>query len=115
PMAIRALGAAGFNPWVAGALISLLSGLGAAALFLRWARRVSPDPPAAEWAAALLAVYPCTFYLFGVLYSDGLFLLLCIGAFTALEEDRVALATLLGAFATATRPVAPAVVLGLLV
>lgn len=115
PMAIRALGAAGVNPWVAGALISLLAGLGAAALFLRWARRVSPDPPAAEWAAALLALYPFAFYLFGVLYSDGLFLLFSIGAFVALEEDHVALATLLGAFATATRPVAPAVVLGLLV
>jgi len=115
PLAIRALAAVGLNPWLAGALLSLACGLAAAALFLRWARRVSPDPPAAEWAAALFALYPFTFYLFGVLYSDGLFLLLAIGAFTALEEGHVALATLLGAFATATRPVAPALVLGLLV
>jgi len=115
PVAIHALAATGFDPWLAGALVSLACGLGAAALFLRWARRVSPDPPAAEWAAALLAFYPFAFYLFGVLYSDGLFLLLSVGAFLSLEEDRVVLATLLGALATATRPVAPALVVGLLV
>ena len=115
PLAIRALAAIGFNPWVAGALISLLSGLGAAALFHRWARRVSADESTAAWATALLAVYPFAFYLYGILYSDALFLLLALGAFVALEEDRVALATLLGALATATRPVAPALVVGLLV
>ena len=115
PLAIRALAAIGFNSWVAGALISLLSGLGAAALFHRWARRVSADESTAAWATALLAVYPFAFYLYGVLYSDALFLLLALGAFVALEEDRVGLATLLGALATATRPVAPALVLGLLV
>src|SRR4051794_24086724 len=54
PLAIRALAAAGLNPWMAGALISLLSGLGASALFLRWARRLVPgEPEAAAWAAAL--------------------------------------------------------------
>jgi len=115
PLAIRALAAVGFDIWVAGALISLLSGLGAAALFQRWAHRVSGAPGVASWATALLALHPFAFYLYGVLYADALFLFLALGAFTALEEGRVVPATLLGALATATRPVAPALVVGLLV
>ncbi|HVE81688.1 MAG TPA: mannosyltransferase family protein [Myxococcales bacterium] len=115
PLAIRGLAAIGVNAWLAGALLSLLCGLAAVAVFHRWALRVSGDAPTATHATALLALYPFAFYLYGVLYSDGLFLLLALGAFLALEEDRVVLSTALGALATATRPVAPALVLGLLV
>jgi hypothetical protein len=47
------------------------------------------------------------------MYSDPLYLLLAVGAFLCLERDRVVAATCLGALATAARPVAPALVLGL--
>jgi hypothetical protein len=63
----------------------------------------------------LLVLYPFAFYLYGAVYSDALLLALIVGAFLCLERDALIPATLLGAAATFTRPVAPAVVLGLLV
>lgn len=109
---IRALTWVGLNRWVAGALISLTCALVALVLFRRWAELLrGPNAATATWA---LALYPFCVYLYGVLYSDALFLVLAVAAFLALEEDRPVLAALLGAFAAATRPVAPALVLGLL-
>lgn len=114
PLAIRALAALGVNRFLAGELISLACGVAAILLFSRWARRVAA-PKDARTATALLIVYPFSFYLYGVMYSDALFLLFVVGAFLMLEEGRVGWATLLGALATGSRPVAPAVVLGLVV
>jgi len=114
PLAIRGLSALGMNRWLAGELITLCCGLLGIVLFARWAQRLV-EPKAAMRATALLALYPFAFYLYGVMYSDALFLVLVVGAFLALESERVWLAALLGALATATRPVAPAVVLGLTV
>ncbi|OJH41602.1 mannosyltransferase family protein [Cystobacter ferrugineus] len=114
PLAIRAVTALGANVYQAGVLVSLLCGPLAVLLFLRWARRLVGDT-AALHAALLLALYPFTFFLYGVMYSDALFLLLVVGAFLALEKGHLVLAVALGALATAARPVAPAVVVGLLV
>jgi len=114
PLAIRGLASLGVNRWLAGELINLGCGLLGIVLFARWANRLV-GAPAAMRATLLLVLYPFAFYLYGVMYSDALFLVLVVGAFLALEEERVWLATLLGALATATRPVAPAVVLGLTV
>lgn len=114
PLAIRALSAVGVNRFLAGELISLVCGLVAIFLFARWAQTVT-DARTALVATLLLIVYPFSFFLYGVMYSDALFLMLVVGAFYALERDRVWLATLLGILATGTRPVAPALVLGLLV
>ncbi|MCI0669477.1 MAG: hypothetical protein L0Y64_03340 [Myxococcaceae bacterium] len=66
-------------------------------------------------ALLLLALYPFAFYLYGVMYSDALFLLLVVGAFLCLERGWLWGAVLLGAMSTAARPVAPAVVVGLVV
>lgn len=112
PLAIRALTFLGVNRWSAAVLVSLACSLGALSVFLRWARRLSPS--SATTAFWLLALYPFAQYLYGVAYSDALFLVLAVAAFVALEEDRPALAMLFGALATASRPVAPALVLGLL-
>ncbi len=112
PMLVGALARVGLTPFIAGALVSLAAGLGAIIAFERWARTQLPADAALR-ATWMLALYPFAFYLYGVLYSDGLFLLLVVGAFLALEKDRPLLAAALGALATATRPVAPAVVLGL--
>ena len=112
PMTIRALAGVGLNKWVAATLVSLVCGLLALSLFLRWVLLRAPEHAAtAFW---LLALYPFAEYLYGVVYSDAMFLVLVVGAFLALETKQPWWAAVLGALATACRPVAPAVVIGLL-
>ncbi|MGV3620588.1 MAG: hypothetical protein ACO1OB_07210 [Archangium sp.] len=112
PMIIRGIAWLGVNRWVAGIAVSFISAMTALALFHRWAQRVAPEyASAAFW---LLALYPFAEYLYGVVYSDALFLLCSVGAFLALEKDKPVVSAVLGAAACACRPVAPAVVLGLL-
>ncbi len=114
PLLMRGVHAVtGLPALVAGIFITLVLGPVAVALFHRWARRVVPERTA-SLATVLLTCWPFAFYLYGAVYSDALFLLLVVGAFLSLEAGRVELSTLLGALATATRPLAPAVVLGLL-
>lgn len=112
PLAVRGLMALGVNRYVGGVVLSWLFGFIGILVFARWARRLT-DERTAFRASLLLILYPYAIYLYGVMYSDALFLTLVTGAFLAIEEDRPLLAGLLGAVATATRPVAPAVVLGL--
>lgn len=113
PMLMRALVMVGVNHYVAGIIVTLLCGVGALMLFAKWAALLVGEEHARD-ATVLFALYPFAIYLYGIVYSDALFLLLAVGAFFALEKRQVAVATLLGALATATRPVAPAIVLGLL-
>jgi Gpi18-like mannosyltransferase len=114
PLAIRAAMALGASVYDAGIFITLLCGPLAVVLFAAWAR-TRVDERTALQAGLLLALYPFTFYLYGVMYSDALFVLLVVAAFFLLEKGHLVPAVLLGAIATAARPVAPAVVLGLLV
>jgi len=111
PMLIRAAVWLGANRWVAGALLSFGAGIGGLLAFHRWLGRVAPAQATTAWL--LLVSYPYACYLYGVVYSDALFLLLVVGAFLALESDSPIAAAVLGALATACRPVAPAVVIGL--
>ncbi len=112
PLTISGLMSLGVNRWVAGVLLSLAFGLSAIFLFSRWATVLSrPHAATATW---LLILYPFSVYLYGVVYSDGLFLLCAVGAFSALESDHPLLAGLLGVLATSCRPLGPAVVVGLL-
>jgi hypothetical protein len=113
PTAMRLTAFVVRNLAVAGVLVTLASGAAAAALFHRWVRSFLGDR-VARYALALLLCYPFAFYLFGVVYSDALFLAAAIGAFTLLERDRPVLAGLVGIVATAGRPVGVAVVGGLL-
>ncbi|EAU64547.1 mannosyltransferase family protein [Stigmatella aurantiaca] len=114
PLAIRLFMQLGLSTYVAGIAVTLLCGPLAMVLFTRWAcTRV--DPATALQAGMLISLYPFAFYLYGVMYSDALFLLLVVSAFLLLEKGHLLPAVLLGALATAARPVAPAVVLGLLV
>lgn len=95
-----------------GIFITLLSGLTVAVLFYRWCvARIGELN--ARFALAALLLWPYGWYLFGAVYADALFIALVIGAFSLLERDRIVLATVLGAIATATRPVGLAVVVGL--
>ncbi|MGZ3461865.1 MAG: mannosyltransferase family protein [Archangium sp.] len=114
PLAIRGLGQLGVDPFIAGVLLSVLCGLAAVMLFTRWASLLRGEEAARD-AGLLLVFYPFAFYLYGAMYSDALFLLLVVGAFYLLERGQLLPAVLVGALATAARPVAPALVLGLLV
>ena len=113
PLVVRALAALGLDTFLAGVLLTMVCGVLALVLFVSWAR-TRVDEPLAKDAGLLLAVYPFTFFIYGAMYSDALFLLLIVGAFLLLERGQLLPAVLLGAVATAARPVAPALVLGLL-
>lgn len=112
PMAVRAVRWLGVHSYVAGILVSAVCGVLAMWLFFAWARRLVGSEKAFP-ALTLFLVYPFVFYVFGVMYPEALFLSLVIPAFLFLERGNVWLATLFGVLATTCRPVAPAVVMGL--
>ncbi len=113
PLVLMGLVKVGLNRWVAGVLASLTFGLVGLWLFSKWARVLRPAN--ATTATELLVLYPFAIYLYGIIYSDGLFLTCVAGAFLFLERDRPVIATLFGVLATACRPVALAVAVGLVV
>jgi hypothetical protein len=104
----------GGDPSAWGVALTLASGLLVAVLFFSWCRR-RIGAAAAPTALAVLVLWPYGWYLFGAVYADALFVAAVLAAFTLLERDRVLLAALAGAVATATRPVGAAVVVGLVV
>src|SRR5262249_41966540 len=113
PLLMRWLGAwTGLGIYVAGFGVTVAGGLGSAVLFHRWCQRRLPAS-VARVAVVTRLVSPFAFYLMGTVYADALFLALALGAFCALESDRPWLAGVLAAVATATRPVGPALIIGL--
>lgn len=115
PMAVGGLGRLlGGDFHLAGWLVSLVAGAAAVVAFTVWAWPRLPRPAAAT-AVALLVLYPYAFFLHGALYSDSMFLLLAIAAFLAVERRWYWTAGLIGALATAGRPVGIAVAAGLVV
>ena len=115
PMLLRGVGSVfDGNYEIAGSVIGVVAGGAAVVVFARW---VWPRFPRAEavTAIAVLQLYPYSFFLSGAAYSDGLFLVTAVGAFVLLERRMYWLAGLVGAFATAGRPVGVAVAIGLLV
>ena len=115
PLVMRALNRSlGGDTAVWGILITFLAGVAVSLGMFRWAApRVGNR--IALYSVAVLALWPYAWYLFGAVYADALFVALAIAAFVALEEDRLWIAALCGAAATATRPVGIAVVVGLVV
>ncbi|MFN8019021.1 MAG: hypothetical protein U0P45_12990 [Acidimicrobiales bacterium] len=105
----------GDDLFAAGLIVSAASGLAAVVLFWRWTGRWDLAPDRRRLALWLLLLYPWAFFLTGVPFSDALFVALLIGAYLAVESDRLLLAALVGALASATRPtgmfLAPALVL----
>lgn len=114
PLLIRAVESLGPDVYQSGVLITLLCGPLALVMFTKWARLLADEDTALK-AGLLMACYPFTFYFYGAMYSDALFVLLVVSAFLLLERGFLVPAVLIAAVATAARPVAPAVVLGLLV
>lgn len=114
PMAVRGLGGLLDDHQVAGSLIGVGAGAASVLLVGAWAWRRLPRP-AAVTAVAVLMLYPYAFFLYGAMYADSLFLLTAVGAFLLLERRMYWLAGLVGALATAGRPVGVAVAVGLVV
>lgn len=112
PAAIRALHYVVRDAVLAGVLVTLACGAVFAVLFRRWCAAAFGDR-ASWYALALLLVYPFSYYLFGAVYSDALFVLSVIVSFLLVEYDRPVLAGLVGMVATAGRPVGLALVAGL--
>ena len=104
--------AIGGDPSAWGVLITFLSGFGAALLLWHWVS-ARLEPAAARTALGVFVVWPYALYLYGAVYADALFVFLVLAAFTCVERDRVPLAAVFGALASATRPVGIAVVVGL--
>jgi hypothetical protein len=100
--------------YIAGIAITVVAGLGAVVLFHRWCLR-HVGPTAALTALVLLVVYPYSYYVFGAVYADALFLVAILGAFLLAERDHPVLAGLVGAVATGARPVGGAVIVGLVI
>ena len=112
PAATRLLAVVVRDTIVAGVLVTLASAVAAFWLFFRWtATKLGRD---VAWiATVLLALYPFSYFLFGAVYSDALFLLSALAAFTLLERDQPVLAGVAGMVACAGRPVGLAVLVGL--
>ena len=113
PLSMRWLAGVGMSARTAGFALTVGAGIASVVLFHAWARRLV-DPRSARRAALLLSVYPFAIYFYGTLYSDAFGLCFTLAAFLCLEHDNPWGAAGFGALATACRPIAPAVVLGLL-
>ena len=112
PALIRLVSFAVRDTIVAAVLLSFAAGLLGFVVLHRWAAE-RLDDRSAWWTVGVLVTFPFAYYLFGVAYAESLFLLACVGAFYLLERDHVLAAGLVGAVATATRPVGVALVIGL--
>jgi len=121
PLAIRLVaGLTGIDPLGAAVLVAATAGLAAAALYWRWLAGSEPHRPALSttarpWALGLALLYPYGWFLYGVPYSDSLFICCAIGAFLLLESGRPGWAGAIAAVATATRVNGIALVVGLVV
>jgi len=78
--------------------VAFLAGL---ILFYRMVCKIY-DKKIAAWSAAFVLTFPTSFY-FGSAYSESLFFLLIISYFYLIYKKRIILASLVGAFASATR------------
>lgn len=114
PMAVRGLAALIGDAQIAGTLISVTAGAAAMCLFARWVwSRLSRR--AAMIAIGLMLVFPYAFFFYGPMYSDPVFLLVVLAAFTLLERRMYWAAGFVGILATAGRPVGLAITVGLVV
>jgi hypothetical protein len=110
PNAVRAAHVLVPNWLMAGILVSAVCGVAAACLLWKWVGEQGMDGRTQRIAFAAAMLYPYAWYLYGVVHSDSLFLLLVLGCFLLVESNRYVLAGLVGALATATRPTGMAVI-----
>lgn len=112
PLVLRAVAATGMSTYVAAQVVTVVSGAAVAVVWWTWLGD-HVDAAGRRVAFALLLLYPYAWFLYGTGYSDALFLALTMSAFVCADHRRWLAAGVLGGLATATRPVAPAVIVGL--
>ncbi len=89
--------------YITGTVVTVIGGATAVVLLRKWAR-VFVSRDIAMTAVVVLCVFPYSWYLYGVVYSDALFVATAVGAFYLIERDRYFWAGLVGIMATAGRP-----------
>ena len=103
PVVVKLLSWAFPSVYITGSIVTLACGAIAAVVLDRWAR-VFVAPSVALLAVALLCVYPYSYYLYGAVYADALFIAATIGAFLLVERDHMFWAGVVGIVASAGRP-----------
>jgi hypothetical protein len=112
PAAVGLLGRIFFGHYVlAGIVVSLAAGLGSFVLLYRLAE-TKLGAEGARRTVLYLAVFPMAVFLQAV-YSESLYLLLCLAAFTFAEQRRFLPAGVMTGLALLTRPVAVALLAAL--
>lgn len=94
----------------AGVALTLTGAAAAVVSFRRWALIWFGREDAMAWLLVLL-LYPFSFYLAGVVYTEAMFLALTIGAFLLLERDRPVAAAVPNWLIWSLQAVVPVVVL----
>lgn len=102
------------TPVAAAVLVSLAAGLTATVLYWTWVGRRAPSA-AQLTALGVFLLYAYSWFLFGVIYGDALFVALALGAFLLVDRDRRWASVVLAGATCAVRPVGFAVALGVLV
>lgn len=115
PLAMRGIGALIGDTVLAGILVTAVAGCLGAVLAGRWMRLQNLSPQAVTLGVAVMLLYPYSWFLYGVVYSDALFLAAILAASLAVESDRIVLAGLLTIVATADRPTGVSIAIGLTV
>jgi hypothetical protein len=110
PILIRAAQALVGDPIPAAVAVTVVSAAIALSLYWRWLGDKGIEGPARLAAFGAFAVYPYSWFLYGVVYADATFLALAFAAVLLVERDRLALGALAGALATACRPTGLALV-----
>ncbi|ARV61399.1 hypothetical protein BZZ01_24730 [Nostocales cyanobacterium HT-58-2] len=108
PLIIRVLMNLGFPFEVAGTLVNNLAFLAALYFLYFWVKEQHSES-AAQWTTAVVAWCPLSIFA-GVIYTEGLYLLLSTAALRAFDKQKYGWTAFWGAMATATRPTGMALI-----
>ncbi|NJL60503.1 MAG: hypothetical protein HC903_00055 [Methylacidiphilales bacterium] len=102
PLILRFLINIGFPFEVAGVVFNNLAFLGFLYLLYFWVQQFQNES-IAKWTVAIAVWFPASMFA-GVIYTEGLYLLLSTAALSAFDRNKYAQTALWGGLATATRP-----------
>ena len=103
PLVVKVFSWAFPSIYITGTMVTVVSGAVAVLLLRKWASFFT-TPAVAITAVVVMCVYPYSWYLYGTVYSDALFVATALGAFVLIERDRLFWAGVVGILATAGRP-----------
>ncbi len=108
PLSIWVLMKLGLPFELAGTLVNNLAFFAALYCLYFWVKE-HYDINAAQWVTAVVSLYPSSMFT-GVVYTEGLYLLLSTAALRAFDQKQYGWTALWGAMATATRPTGMALI-----